>query len=386
MNKSLEQRSFVIHAVLEYENGRIRRVYASVKYPSKQEGNVFFDSEIIPNLKFAEELPKKLECMYSVVAFRASHILLSRDVLGGKPLYFDCTGISSFRSFLKDPKEVMPGEVVKVSYEGDILERKSTGFEEVMKGELKSLKEIEEEIEEELWSFKPKNCCIAFSGGLDSTLLASIYDLPLLSVTASDSEEEWIRKIGKKLSKDLEIRRIGEKEVSSACLEIPGIIEDTSFLQLSIAIPVHLTMSFAKELGYDGIIFGQGADELFGGYKKYEKFNREELERVMLEDLKSIGTKNLVRDTKLSYFNEIELVLPYLRWKIVRNSLSIPPELKVARIGGKVIRKYFLRKIAEKYLPEEVVWREKKAIQYSTGVVKILRKLYSLQTGKGHGS
>ncbi|MEM2727270.1 MAG: asparagine synthase-related protein, partial [Archaeoglobaceae archaeon] len=229
------------------------------------------------------------------------------------------------------------------------------------------------------------NYCIAFSGGIDSTLLASIYDLPLISITASEKEEDWVRKVAKEVSRDLEVFKIGEKEIRSAIPEVSRIIETSNFLQLSIGIPVHLTMRFAKDRGFDGILFGQGADELFGGYKRYENYCGLELENAMMEDLKSIGAKNLVRDVKLSYHNEIRLILPYLRWGVIKSSLCIPTDLKVARIEGKVFRKYFLRRLAQKYLPEEVVWKEKKAIQYSTGVAKILRKLGFSQTGKDLG-
>lgn len=375
----------VIHASYEIEGNRIKRIYASAKYPSEQKGNVFYDSEIVPDLKLAEELPKALECIHAVVAFRASHIFLSRDPLGGKPIYYDTKGVSSFKSNLEKPKEVLPGEVLKISYEGEIIQKKVFSFEEVFKKEEKSLEEVEEEILQELTSLKLKNCCIAFSGGIDSSLLAVFYDLPLICVTASDSEEEWVRNVAKEISKDLEIQRITEEQIRSAYNEIPGIIEDSSFLQLSIAIPIHLTMKFAKELGFDRIVMGQGADELFGGYKRYEKLSGEELERALTEDLKNIGAKNLIRDSKLAYFNEIRLILPYLNWKIIKNCLSIPPEMKVRRVGGRIIRKYFLRKIAEKHLPEGVVWREKKAIQYSTGVARILKKFGYSQIGKDLG-
>ncbi|MDI9643501.1 MAG: asparagine synthase-related protein [Archaeoglobales archaeon] len=376
----------MITVSFDLEDKRIRRSYASARFPSEQKGNIFYDSEIFPNLKFAEEMPKALECLHAVVAFRPSHILLSRDVLGGKPLYYNANGISSYRSNLEMPKEVLPGEILKIGYEGEILQRRTFSFEEVMKIEDKSLEEIEEEIEKELTSLKIRNYCIAFSGGIDSTLLASLYDLPLICITASDNEEEWARKVANEVSRDLEIRRIGEEEIKRAYYEVPGIIEDSNFLQLSIAIPVHLTMKLAKELGYEGVLMGQGADELFGGYKRYEKLSGEVLEKALLEDLKNIGAKNLVRDTKISYFNEIKLILPYLNWKIIKNCLNIPSEMKVKWIEGKCVRKYFLRKIAEKHLPGEVVWREKKAIQYSTGVARILRKLGCSQTGKDLGS
>jgi len=304
---------------------------------------------------------------------------------GGKPLYYDSRGISSFRSYLEHPVEVLPGEIVEMDYEGCVLKRKRFSFRDVFMKENKSLEEIEEEILKDIESLKLGNCCIAFSGGIDSALLAAIHDVPLISVTTSREEEEWVRKTASTLSRDLEVFKIGEKEVKEAVAEVSAVIETSNFLQLSIAIPVHFAMKFAKMNGFDEIIFGQGADELFGGYKRYERYVGIELERVMLEDLEGIGNKNLVRDAKLSYHNGIKLILPYLRWKVIKGSLSIPVDMKVARVGGKVVRKYFLRRIGEKFLPEEIVWREKKAIQYSTGVAKILRKRCFSQTGKDPG-
>ncbi|TDA25944.1 MAG: asparagine synthetase B [Archaeoglobi archaeon] len=376
----------MINAVFDFEAGRIRRIYASAVYPCEQKGNVFYDSEIVPNLKLAEDMPRSLECLHSVVAFRPSHILMSRDILGGKPLYYDSGGISSFSSHLENPTELKPGELIKIDYEGRILERKRFGFEEAILREERNPEDLEKEIIREISCLKPRNCCIAFSGGLDSALLASLYDLPLISVTSSEKEEEWVRTVAKELSREIDVYRISEEDVSGAIPEVSKAIETGGFLQLSIAIPVHFAMKFAKNNGFDEIMFGQGADELFGGYKRYEKYSGGDLERVMLEDLKNIGERNLVRDCKLSYHNGIRLILPYLRWEVIRGSLSIPADLKVARFEGRVVRKYFLRKIAREYLPEEVVWKEKKAIQYSTGVAKILRRLCSSRTGRAPGS
>jgi asparagine synthase (glutamine-hydrolysing) len=49
--------------------------------------------------------------------------------------------------------------------------------------------------------------------------------------------------------------------------------------------------------------------------------------------------------------------------------------LKVRPNGKDYIRKYILRKVAEKYLPPEVARAPKKAIQYGTGVQKTLERL-----------
>ncbi len=366
-----------IYAFSEIEEGRVRRIYASARYPSQQKGNVFYDSDVTPNLKFADELPLKLDCMYAVVAFRPSHILLSRDVLGGKPLYYGTDmSFSSFKSYIDgEVTEILPGEVLKLSYDGEVIERKYYSFEDVFKKEKCDVEELVDRIEEALLNFKPGVACIAFSGGVDSSLLAAIYDVPLISVTASKSEEEWIRQAAKKIGREVDVLRVSKEDVKQVVSEVSSTIETSDFLQLSIAVPIYFVLDFAKKLGYSEVIFGQGADELFGGYKRYEELLPVELEDALIRDVKSIGDKNLVRDTKLAYRKEIKLSTPYLQWEVIRAALSIPAEMKVARVDGKVVRKYILRKIAENYLPREVAWRDKKAIQYSTGIAKILKKL-----------
>ncbi|KUJ94441.1 MAG: Asparagine synthetase (AsnB) [Archaeoglobus fulgidus] len=367
-----------IYAFPEFdgESRRASRIYASARYPSRQEGNVFFDSEEVPNLKYADEMPLQIRNFYSVVAFRPSHIFLSRDVLGGRPLYYGSDmSISSFKSYIDgEVYEVMPGEVVKMDYTGEILERRKYAFEDVFRVGREDVNEMADRILNSLSSYKPRVGCIAFSGGVDSSLLAALYDAPLVSVTASDAEEEWLKTAARMFGKEIEILKVGESAIREVVDTVRKTIETGDFLQLSIAVPVYLTMQFAKSLGFTEIIFGQGADELFGGYKRYEGLSEHELEDALVKDLKSIGESNLVRDCKLAYKNEIKLVTPYLCWDVIDAALKIPPEYKVRREGGKVVRKYILRKIAEKFLPEEIAWRDKKAIQYSTGIAKILKK------------
>ncbi len=368
-----------IYAFAEMQDGEVKKIYASAKYPSRQIGNVFLDCDEDVNLKYADELPLKIQGFYALVAFRPSHILISRDVLGGKPLYFDNTTLtfSSFKHYFEgEPLDVLGGEVIKIDYSGEIIERRRYSFDDVFKPFEGSLDEIRERILKLLegYSKRVKNGCVAFSGGVDSSLLAGLYDLPLVTVTASKEEKDWVVECAKKLGRELEVYEFDEKVVREILPDVAKIIETNDKLQISIAVPIYLCMRFAKSLGFSEIVFGQGADELFGGYKRYEDMDYRQLELELKKDIVEIGEKNLVRDNKVSYGLEMKLHTPYLQWDIIRCALSIPVELKVKR-NGETVRKYILREIAKEIIPREIAYRDKKAIQYSTKTAKMLRKI-----------
>lgn len=362
-----------IYAFAEIEGGRAKRIYASARYPSRQMGNIFADCDHEINLKYADELPLRIEGFYSLVAFRPSHILLSRDILAGKPLYFDDTlTISSFKhQFEGEIIEVLGGEVVKIDYEGNLIERKIFKFDEVFKPIKLDLEDSKERILKLLERYKVKNDCLAFSGGVDSSLLAGIYDLPLVTVTASKEERDWVEECARKLGREIEVYEFDEVVVRDVLPDVMRTIETKDRMQVSIAIPIYICMKFARSLGYSEIIFGQGADELFGGYKRYEYLDYGKLEFELRKDLMEIGEKNLVRDNKIAYANEMKLHTPYLQWDLIRIALGIPVDMKVR--DGK--RKYILREIAKDLIPEDMAYRDKKAIQYSTKTAKILKNL-----------
>jgi asparagine synthase (glutamine-hydrolysing) len=63
--------------------------------------------------------------------------------------------------------------------------------------------------------------------------------------------------------------------------------------------------------------------------------------------------------------------MPYLDMRVVRAALAIPPSEKV-REGR---RKIPLRTVAGRHIPAELAGYEKKAMQYGSGVWKVLQQL-----------
>lgn len=355
------------------EDGRIRSIDVELRYPSKKDGLTFFEG--VDSLSELEKLPVNVRSLFYAVVFKSDRVILSKDVLGSKPLYYNQDlRISTFKKFVPDHREVLPGEYLEIGYDGEIIKQEIYGFEDVFTKRELDIAEAEEIIISSLKSIRLRNACISFSGGVDSSFLAYFYDVPLISVTASKAEEERIRETAKLLGRDVEILRFDESDVRNVLLDVVKAVENTNPLQISIAVPIHLAMKHARALGFDEIVFGQGADELFGGYKRYENMIGKNLERAIEDDVRNLGVNNLIRDHKLAYYNQIRLVAPYLHFDIIDAALSIPANLKVKR-DERIVRKYILREIASKYIPREVAYREKKAIQYSTNTYKILEKI-----------
>jgi asparagine synthase (glutamine-hydrolysing) len=139
-------------------------------------------------------------------------------------------------------------------------------------------------------------------------------------------------------------------------------------VNVSIALTLYFVARFAKEQGFARILTGQGADELFGGYSRYLETPTlaADLERDFL------GLEEQAeRDQAVAALHGAYLSMPYMDVRVVRAARAIPAQEKVQ--GGQ--RKIPLRQVAERHIPAEFAWYEKKAMQYGSGVWKELQRL-----------
>jgi asparagine synthase (glutamine-hydrolysing) len=71
----------------------------------------------------------------------------------------------------------------------------------------------------------------------------------------------------------------------------------------------------------------------------------------------------------------VELRLPFANYSLAKFAITLPFELKIKFLDNGM-RKIALRRLGEKLgLPPHIAQRQKRAIQYATGVSKILKKL-----------
>lgn len=216
---------------------------------------------------------------------------------------------------------------------------------------------------------------ILFSGGLDTCLLAKLcleLDKKFACFTCGSENSEDLqaaRKFCDEYGIKLKEIVIDEQSVESVLEKVAYSIETKDFVQVSIALPLYFASLASKKAGNKVVFSGLGAEELFAGYYKYRK-NIEKTHELCAKGLDELWKKDLYRDNCITMSNTQELRVPYLDLNVVNYAMKISPELKV--FSG--IEKYVLRKVAEKYI-KDFAWRKKKAAQYGSGVVKILKFL-----------
>lgn len=209
---------------------------------------------------------------------------------------------------------------------------------------------------------------VAFSGGVDSGLIAGLARLPCVAVGIAGSHDIiWATKTARMMGLDLEVVTPTEEEVAEALCRVVGVIPDpTNPVEASIATTLSFVATRARELGHTRILAGQGADELFGGYARYLRSPglAAELKRDFADH-----ERQRTRDQAVAALHGTYFSMPYLDVRVVRAAQAIPAGEKVH--GG--VRKRPLREVAERHIPIEVARAEKKAMQYGSGIWRTIR-------------
>ena len=200
-----------------------------------------------------------------------------------------------------------------------------------------------------------KEVAVAFSGGLDSSLVAFLASkcgvkVNLLHVSLENQEETEVAiKAAEELNLPLQVDLFKDSDVEKTLPKVVELIEEADPVKASIGVSFYWVAEKAAESGFKVMLAGQGADELFGGYQRYVneccKDGTEKVRKTMFNDVVRIHESNLERDLKITSFHDVELRVPFGSFDLAEFALGLPIELKIENKTD-TLRKLVLRKVA----------------------------------------
>ncbi len=228
-----------------------------------------------------------------------------------------------------------------------------------------------------------KKVGVLFSGGLDSSTIASaakLLGLETCLYTAAFDDPRFLlqaKEAARMLDLNLNARLLDEEETEEALKHAVWAAESADPLQVSVALPLDAATQAAVREGETVLLSGSGADELFGGYARYNEvfmqLGARKLLETMHKDVLRLGETDLLRDGAIGESNRIQLLSPFLNLRLVDLALGMPVAFKL-RGPGECLNKHILREAAKRLeVPAEVTDSQKKAAQYSSGSLKALR-------------
>ena len=248
-----------------------------------------------------------------------------------------------------------------------------------MQQENKLLTEIQNSIS---FAITDKKIGIAFSGGVDSTVISKIcndlgYDITLLTIGFPESHDIlFANDVNDYLNYSHKILEIDDKFFDDIASKIRKKIKTKDLSWNENCIAFYYIAKLAQSLGIKTVVTANGIDELFCGYNAYkEAIEIGENEVLKLMNLKlenELKMMKAVNDVTTEF--GVQIVQPLLSEKFIKYAKTIPVSEKI--IGkDDLLRKHIIRKLASEInVPDISVNKRKKALQYGSLIHKELLK------------
>lgn len=363
------------------------------------------DSEAILHL-FEEQnsdLFSQLEGMFAFAIQDQDRLFLARDPIGIKPLYYgtklrqDGHSLFYFASEMKvladavDEIHEFPQGHFWDSQQGFVqyyAVPTAAPVERPLAEQIRIVRQsLEDAVASHLMSDVPVGAFL--SGGLDSSVIAAmarkhVRQLHTFAVGVEGSNDLLAaRRVAKHIDSIHHEYLFTPAEVVAKLPEIIHSLESFDQDLVRSAIPCYFCSRMAADY-VKVILTGEGADELFAGYKYHKEIRDPEvLHKELCRTVTTLHNINLQRVDRLTMLHSIEGRVPFLDTKFIETALSIPAEHKIVTMpNGQRMEKWILRKACEDLLPPEIVWRTKEQFDEGSGTVDLLRDALGSLTGK----
>ena len=227
-----------------------------------------------------------------------------------------------------------------------------------------------------------KKIGVAFSGGVDSTLLAKLvkdleYDIHLLTIGFHDSHDiNFAKEVNQTLNFPHSISEIKPENFKETSDKIHQIIKSDNLSWNENSIAFYYVAELAQKNGLKTVVTANGIDELFCGYNSY----REAIEAGEDEVVKMMNMKLKNEEEMMTAINAVTaefgvtMIQPFLLLNFIEYAKKIPISEKIHGPDD-MQRKHPIRELAMDYgIPEVAAQKQKKALQYGSQIHKSLLK------------
>ena len=357
-------------------------------------------------------LINKLDGMFSFILYDEENnkVLVARDHMGITSLYYgyDKHGnihiSSEMKAFTLDtvPKHFPAGHYIYIDVNCQKIIEPVKYFS-VMDYNVKNIVQFDNSSNEVLNLYctrireyllsaveKRLQCDVPFgmllSGGLDSSLICS-----LAKQVLKDKYKKWEPSMMKTFSIGLEgspdlaaAQKVADflqtehynytftvEEGLNAIRDVIYHLETYDVTTIRASTPMFLLARRIKSLGVKMVLSGEGSDEIFGGYLYFLNApNDIQHSEECIRRVNALPLFDNLRANKSTMAWGVEARVPFLDKEVVELGLNMPAILK----RNQNVEKWILRKAFDvknidggsKYLPDELLWRQKE--QFSDGV------------------
>ncbi len=220
-----------------------------------------------------------------------------------------------------------------------------------------------------------KDIAVAFSGGLDSGVIAVLAgryarSVRLYTVGADGSyDAEAARDMCQHLGMEWEHIVMDEGSLVEGLRESVRVTGTLDPVILSFEVPLMYILPHVRERY---VIGGQGADETLWGYSKYLDLPESELRAAAEDDMRRLRDVTLVHESKMASRYGKDVLYPFLD-SGVQEAVSDLEFGYMRPVGDD--RKRPLKDAAIRLGHPEIAEKTKKAAQYGTGSMNMIKKL-----------
>jgi asparagine synthase (glutamine-hydrolysing) len=327
----------------------------------------------------------RLEGEFALAILDNERLLLARDRLGIRPLYYGFNGgafyfaseIKALVDYVDQVHEFPPGHYL-ASDRGIFPYQPYFPQPVRLDGALDSAGQLAEHLKEGVRRVIPEGVDVGvwLSGGVDSSVLAALarpYVDQLYTFSAGVEgapDLEYARMVAEHVGSTHYERIYGMSEMLAVMEETICSLESFDAPLVHSAISNYLVAKLASEY-VPFVLSGEGGDELFAGYA-YQKRCSSELELTLSiqESIASLHNTALQRVDRMASAHRTGAAVPFLDPDVVRYALAIPARWKIR--GEQPVDKWPLRRGLEDWLPGEVIWRGKSKFWEGSGVGQML--------------